>query len=119
MSDDVGITNISAYGDGLARLEVKDATRKIDRNCSGTTFLTSGLSVSARDSFKDLALPEVWQGEKETLFGPMLFDHGMPLRDSAEMLNGKLDAYRATELFLWSQPIVSFAPSGATRRVKA
>ncbi len=57
----------------------------------------------------DIALPEVWQGEKETLFGPMLFDHGMPLRDSAEMLNGKIDAYRATELFLWSQPIVSFA----------
>ncbi|WP_395175646.1 DUF1254 domain-containing protein [Roseibium alexandrii] len=67
------------------------------------------LPALAQDSFKDLALPEVWQGEKETVFGPMQFDHGMPLRESAEMLYDKLDAYRATELFLWSQPIVSFA----------
>jgi hypothetical protein len=79
------------------------------------TILTAAAAVAialpalAQDSFKDLALPEVWQGEKETVFGPMQFDHGMPLRESAEMLYDKLDAYRATELFLWSQPIVSFA----------
>ncbi|MEP3344696.1 MAG: hypothetical protein ABJO09_20530, partial [Hyphomicrobiales bacterium] len=67
------------------------------------------LPALAQGTFKDLKLPEVWQGEKETVFGPMQFDHGMPLRDSAEDLYEKLDAYRATELFLWSQPIVSFA----------
>ena len=75
-----------------------------------TAALTAlALPALAQDSFKDLTLPEVWQGEKETIFGTMEFDHGMPLRDSAEMLYEELDAYRATEMFLWSQPIVSYA----------
>jgi hypothetical protein len=65
--------------------------------------------ATAQTKYKGLVLPEVWQGEKETVFGPMEFDHGMPLKDSADMLYEKLDAYRATELFLWSQPIVSYA----------
>lgn len=82
---------------------------KLIRIATALALLTVGVSVSAKDSFKDLSLPEVWQGEKETIFGPMQFDHGMPLRESAEALYEKLDAYRATELFLWSQPIVSFA----------
>jgi len=63
----------------------------------------------AQSNFKDLSLPEVWQGKKETVFGKLAFDHGMPTAKSADALYESLDAYRATELFLWSQPIVSFA----------
>ena len=63
----------------------------------------------AQSNFKDLTLPEVWQGNKETVFGKIAFDHGMPTAKSADALYESLDSYRATELFLWAQPIVSFA----------
>lgn len=66
-------------------------------------------SAAAKESFKDLQLPEVWQGKKDSVFGALEFDHGMPTKESADTIYEQLDAYRATELFLWSQPIVSFA----------
>lgn len=68
--------------------------------------------------FKDLALPDVWQGEKETVYGTLEFDHGMPTKESAETVYAQLDAHRATELFLWSQPMVSFAKWLADAREK-
>jgi hypothetical protein len=72
----------------------------------------------AQTKFKDLELPEVWQGEKETVFGKLEFDHGMPSKQSAESVYNKLDAFRATELYLWSQPVVAFAKWRAEARKK-
>jgi len=72
----------------------------------------------AETKFKDLALPEAWQGDKETVFGTLQFDHGMPTKQSAETVYAKLDANRATELFLWAQPVVSFAKWRAEAREK-
>ena len=72
----------------------------------------------AQSKFKDLVLPEVWQGEKQTVFGTMEFDHGMPTSASADTLYERLNAYRAAELFLWSQPIVSYAKWRAEAREK-
>lgn len=75
-----------------------------------TTFLAlMGGGVHAQSKFKDLVLPEVWQGDRETVFGTLQFDHGMPTKESADTLYAKLDANRATELYLWSLPIVSNA----------
>ncbi len=71
---------------------------------TGTTALRQ---TNKEAKFKDLVLPEVWQGEKKTLFGTLTFDHGMPTKKSAATVYEKLDAHRATELYLWSLPIVS------------
>jgi hypothetical protein len=69
----------------------------------------TGAQAQAQSKFKDLVLPEVWQGKKETVFGTLTFDHGMPTQQSANALFAKLDANRATELYLWALPIVSNA----------
>ena len=74
-----------------------------------TLVILTGVQAQAQSKFKDLALPDVWQGEKETVFGKLTFDHGMPTKKSADTLYEKLDANRATELYLWSLPIVSLA----------
>lgn len=80
-----------------------------------TTFVMCAVLVwvasaaHAQSTFKDLTLPKVWQGERATVFGKLTFDHGMPAKDSADKLYGILDAYRATELYLWALPIVSNA----------
>jgi len=72
-------------------------------------IMSAGPLALAQSKFKDLSLPDVWQGKQETVFGTLEFDHGMPTSKSAEMLYKKLDAHRATELYLWSLPIVSNA----------
>jgi hypothetical protein len=74
-----------------------------------TTIILIAAQAVAQTNFKDLSLPEVWQGTQETVFGKLSFDHGMPTKKSAETLYAKLDAYRATEIYLWSLPIVSNA----------
>ncbi|MBT8269368.1 MAG: DUF1214 domain-containing protein [Ignavibacteria bacterium] len=75
-------------------------------------FLFSVLLISgmqAQTNFKGLTIPEVWEGEVKTLYGTMEFDHGMPTKSSVEDLYANLDAFRASELYLWSLPIVSNA----------
>jgi hypothetical protein len=41
---------------------------------SSALLALAGSPAAAETKFKDLVLPEVWQGEKETVFGPMAFD---------------------------------------------
>ena len=73
-----------------------------------TACVLSGAQAEER-TFRGLVLPEVWQGERETVFGTLEFDYGMPTRQSADAVYEGLDGYRATELYLWSLPIVSAA----------